>query len=189
MYWDASAATRYARAADAAGNGSSSAHFAYSLGRDGRLQSPVPSPIVSGMQSISAMNDARPVIMVLEPEVLLRMSIADYLRECGYKVIESPGADDLWTVIGAGKRLDLVFTEVRLVADGDGFELAKRLRQEHPGIDVVLTSSAPNAAKKSKELCEHGPMKKPYRSEDVAARVRTLLNRRRAAMPNLPVSQ
>jgi DNA-binding response OmpR family regulator len=141
------------------------------------------------MQSISAVNDARPVVMVLEPEVLLRMSIADFLRECGYKVIESPVSDDLWSVIGAAKRLDVVFTEVRLAEDGDGFELAKRLRQDHPGIDVVLTSSAPSAAKKSKELCEHGPMKKPYRSEDVAARVKALLNRRRAAMPDLPVSQ
>ena len=27
--------------------------------------------------------------MVVEPDVLVRMTVADYLRECGYRVVEA----------------------------------------------------------------------------------------------------
>jgi DNA-binding response OmpR family regulator len=138
---------------------------------------------------MSTISDARPVVIVLEPEILVRMTIAEFLRDCGYKVIEGAVSEDLWSVIKSGSRLDVVFTEVRLANDGDGFELARRLRTDHPGIDVILTSSVPDAAEKSKNLCEEGPMKKPYRSEEVANRIKLLLERRRTQKPKLPAPE
>ena len=38
-------------------------------------------------------------IMVVEPEILIRMVIADYLRECGFKVIEGINANDVFGVL------------------------------------------------------------------------------------------
>lgn len=119
--------------------------------------------------------------MVIEPEVLIRMTIAEFLRDCGYKVIEGTIAEDVWAVIESSVRLDIVFSEVKLAGVTDGFALASRLRQSHPEIDVVLTSSVEGAAEKSKDLCEEGPIKKPYQAADVAARIHLLLGRRRAA--------
>lgn len=125
--------------------------------------------------------DSKPVVMVLEPEVLIRMTIAEFLRDCGYRVIEGIIAEDVWAVIQSGARLDIVFSEVKLAGATDGFALASHLRQTHPEIDVVLTSSVAAAAEKSKDLCDEGPMKKPYHAADVAARIQLLLARRRAA--------
>jgi DNA-binding response OmpR family regulator len=122
-----------------------------------------------------------PVVMVIEPEVLVRMTIAEYLRACGYHVIEGIVAADVWTVLESGTHLDVVFSEVHLAGDRDGFALAKRLRQTNPGIDVILTSGVTSAAEKSEELCEDGPIKKPYRAEDVVARIKLLLERRRSS--------
>jgi DNA-binding response OmpR family regulator len=119
--------------------------------------------------------------MVIEPEVLVRMSIADYLRECGYQVIEAAEATDVWSVLDAKVALDVVFAEVKLPGDTDGFALARRLRQTHPQIDVILTSGVATAAEKSQELCEQGPINKPYRAEEVSTRIKVLLERRRAA--------
>ena len=34
-------------------------------------------------------------IFVVDPDILVRMVIADYLRECGYKVVEGVNADDV----------------------------------------------------------------------------------------------
>ena len=99
---------------------------------------------------MSRASDARSVVMVAGTQILVRMTIAEFLRDCGYQVIEGTVPDDLWSVIKSGNRLDVVLTEVRLTKDGDGFELAKRLRQNHPGIDVLLTSSVPDAADKAK---------------------------------------
>ena len=39
-------------------------------------------------ENSDAASDSKPVVMVIEPEVLIRMTVAAYLRECGYKVIE-----------------------------------------------------------------------------------------------------
>jgi DNA-binding response OmpR family regulator len=125
--------------------------------------------------------DAGATIIVVEPDAVIRMIIAKFLRECGFKVIEGTEASDVWAAIGSGAKVDIVFTEARLAGQTDGFSLARVLRQKHPDIDVILTSSPVGAAEKSKELCEDGPIGKPYHPEDVAARIRRLLARRRSA--------
>jgi DNA-binding response OmpR family regulator len=123
----------------------------------------------------------RPVIMVLESEVIVRTAIAEFLRECGYKVIEGITAIDLWAIVDAKVKLDIVFSEVNLPGETDGFTVARRIRQTYPEIDVILTSSVEGAAEKIQDLCDEGPLKKPYRAEDVAARIHLLLERRRSA--------
>src|ERR1700756_1659570 len=123
----------------------------------------------------------RPVVMVLESDVIVRTEIAEFLRECGYKVIEGITANDLWIIIDAKVELDVVFSEVNLPGETDGFAVARRIRQTYPEIDVILTSSVEGAAEKIKDLCDEGPLKKPYRVEDVAARIQLLLERRRLA--------
>ena len=106
------------------------------------------------------------------------MVVAEYLRDCGYTVIEATAAKDVWTVLDSGHRLDVVVAEVGAV---DGFSLAKRVRQTHPDIDVILTSGITGTAHESHELCKEGPIKQPYEPKDVEARIRLLLERRRAA--------
>jgi DNA-binding response OmpR family regulator len=123
----------------------------------------------------------RPIIMVLESDVIVRTEIAEFLRECGYKVIEGMTANDLWIVIDAKVKLDIVFSEVNLPGGTDGFTVARRIRQTYPEIDTILTSGVESAAEKSKDLCEEGPLQKPYRTQDVAARIHLLLERRRSA--------
>jgi DNA-binding response OmpR family regulator len=123
----------------------------------------------------------RPVIMVLEADVIVRTEVAEFLRECGYKVIEGITANDLWVIVDAKVKLDIVFSEVNLPGETDGFTVARRIRQTYPEIDVILTSSVESAAEKVKDLCDEGPLKKPYRAEEVAARIHLLLERRRSA--------
>jgi CheY-like chemotaxis protein len=38
-------------------------------------------------------------VLLVEDEVLLRMPIAQYLRDCGYKVIEAVNADEAMAVL------------------------------------------------------------------------------------------
>jgi DNA-binding response OmpR family regulator len=109
------------------------------------------------------------------------MVIAKFLRECGFKVIEGTQSDDVWAAIASGVQVDIVFTEVRLPGKTDGFSLASLVRQRHPEIDVILASSPEGAGEKSKELCDEGPIGKPYHPEDVTARIRKLIERRRSS--------
>jgi len=53
-------------------------------------------------------------VLVLEPDILVRMSIADYLRDCGYKVIEGVTADDVLAVLESGQKIDIISAEAQL---------------------------------------------------------------------------
>lgn len=117
-------------------------------------------------------------VMVVEPEILVRVVVADYLRACGYKVIEGMNADDVFTVLGAGGKIQTIFTEVQLPGDMDGFALAKKVRELHPDVDVILTSSLANAATKAADLCDDGPLDKPYHPSEVLRRIGLLKQRR-----------
>ncbi|MGD0503784.1 MAG: response regulator [Steroidobacteraceae bacterium] len=120
-------------------------------------------------------------IMMVEPDVLIRMVIAEHLRDCGYRVIEGVAAQDVWAVLESGRKLDIVLADVKLAGDVDGFSLARRIRQTRSDIDVILTSGIAGVAQESHDLCEEGPIKKPYEAKDVEARIRNLVERRRAS--------
>lgn len=117
--------------------------------------------------------------MVVEPDVLARSVIAEYLRECGYRVLEGANADDVLAVLKAGESLDIIFSEVRLSGELDGFGLAKFIRETHPEIDVLLTSGVAKAAEKAGDLCDEGPLEKPYHPHEVVRRINILRERRR----------
>src|ERR1700748_2664527 len=99
---------------------------------------------------MNARLDADSTIIVVEPDAVVRMVIAKFLRECGFRVIEGTEAGDVWAALDNGVEIDVVFAEVRLAGKTDGFSLASLLRQKHPEIDVILTSSPDSAAEKSK---------------------------------------
>src|ERR1700730_9036815 len=107
------------------------------------------------------------------------MVIADYLRDCGYKVIEGVSADDVLAVLRAGRKIDVILAEVQLSGVTDGFELARSIRENHPDIDVILTSGVAKAAAKAGELCDDGPLEKPYHPSEIIGRIGVLRERRR----------
>ena len=116
-------------------------------------------------------------ILVVEDEVVTRLVISEYLRECGYKVHEAANADEAIAVLGAPEILvDIVFSDVRMPGAMDGFGLAQWVRTNRPGIKVVLTSGAARSAELAGELCECGPLlSKPYEPHLALDRIKQLL--------------
>jgi DNA-binding response OmpR family regulator len=127
-------------------------------------------------------DEGRPsTVLVLEPDILVRMVIADYLRDCGFKVVEGVTADDAVAVLESGQKIDIIFAEVQLSGSMDGFGLAHWVREKQFDIDVILTSGIARAAEKAGDLCDEGPLEKPYHAEEVVRRINILLERRRTA--------
>jgi CheY-like chemotaxis protein len=121
-------------------------------------------------------------VLVVEPDILVRMVIADYLRDCGYKVVEGVNADEALAVLGAGTKIDVILTEVQLSGSLDGFGLARQIRENHPEIDVILTSGVARAADKAGDLCDDGILEKPYHPQEVVRRINLLRERRRTSL-------
>jgi CheY-like chemotaxis protein len=122
---------------------------------------------------------AKPTILVVEDEVLIRMSVADYLRECGYRVIEAGNGDEALAILETDTRIDVLFTDVQMPGSVDGFGLAQWIRRERQGVKVILTSGVMRTSEVAGDLCEEGPMlAKPYDHSDLERRIRILLARR-----------
>src|SRR5262245_42240606 len=120
-----------------------------------------------------------PIIMLVDADILARMLIAEYLRGCGYKVIEGVNADDVLIVLRAGNKVRIIFVGLRTGGAIDGFGLAKQVRESYPDVDVVLTSGVENAANKASDLCDRGPAQKPYHSQELFRRINLLRESRR----------
>lgn len=121
-------------------------------------------------------SDAVPVVLVVEDEVLVRMVIAQYLRDCGFQVVEASNADEAIRVIQLDASINVVFSDINMPGSRNGFELAQWLRQERPSIKVLLTSGVPQMASAAGNLCEDGPLvSKPYDPQSVERRIRMLL--------------
>lgn len=123
-------------------------------------------------------------ILVVEDDILVRLDIAEYLRECGYRVLEAGDARGAIDVLESNLPVDLVFSDVQMPGDMDGFGLARWIREHQPGIRIILTSGYVRAAEKAGELCDDGPIPKPYDHQFVVERIRQnlgMVRQRRAA--------
>jgi DNA-binding NtrC family response regulator len=120
-------------------------------------------------------------VIVVEDEVLLRLIVAEYLRDCGYKVIEAANADEAVEVLNQPHlRIDVLFSDIDMPGSMDGFALAQWTRTNRPGLEVILTGTVPRAVDAAADLCEEGPMPKPYEPRLVHDRIRRLLANRPA---------
>lgn len=104
------------------------------------------------------------------------------LRDRGFEVLEAEdGRAGLDTFDRYADRVRCVVTDVVMPSVG-GIALARELRQRQPGLPVLLTSGYAEQAPPVEDL---GPgtdfIQKPYHPGDLAARVRSLIDRRSAA--------
>jgi CheY-like chemotaxis protein len=101
-------------------------------------------------------------VLVVEDEVLLRLIISEYLRDCGYRVVEAANADEAVLVLGHQHlAVDILFSDIDMPGSMDGFGLAQWTRSNRPGLEVILTGSVPRAVNAAASLCEDGPVPKP----------------------------
>ena len=132
----------------------------------------------AGTQSDEPAPASQPTILVVEDEVLIRMAVSDYLRECGFHVIEAGSGDEAVEVLKADTAVDIVFSDVNMPGSLDGFGLAQWIRRERPQLKVILTSGVARKAKEAGDLCEDGPfLAKPYHHNDLERHIRQLLAR------------
>jgi CheY-like chemotaxis protein len=80
------------------------------------------------------------VVLVVEDETLVRMFIADFLDEAGFKVIEAVNADEALTVLKALPDVQVVVTDIEMPGPLNGLELARVIQERWPGIGVVISS-------------------------------------------------
>lgn len=114
-------------------------------------------------------------ILVFEPDILLRHPLAEFLRECGYHVLEASNATQALVFLTEGPYpIDVVLADID-AAEKEVFALAAWVRRARPGTKVLLAGTAAAAAERAGELCEEGPaLNKPYDHQLLLDRIRRL---------------
>lgn len=119
-------------------------------------------------------------LLVIDGDVLVRHVISDYLRTCGYIVVESASTDEArvvledWTIT-----IDAVLSDAEAPGNQTAFEFRAWAAQIRPGLEVILAGSIASAAKKAARLCEEGPhLRRPYDPQSVVEYIRRVIGSR-----------
>jgi len=112
-------------------------------------------------------------ILVVEDEVLVRLTIADQLRSAGFSVLEAANADEALDLLrDKDNAVRLLLSDIRMPGTLDGVELARVIRARHSEIKVVLTS----AESFSGHWFDHdGFFPKPYDATRLIEHIKMLL--------------
>jgi DNA-binding NtrC family response regulator len=115
-------------------------------------------------------------LLIVEPDILVRHPLAEYLRECGYQVLEAQGAAEAHRLLTSGAiEVDVVLADAGAAGDG-AFALASWIRGHQPQVQVILAGTVAKAAEKAGDLCEEGPaLAKPYDHRQVHDHIMRLI--------------
>lgn len=118
-------------------------------------------------------------ILIVDGDVIVRHAIADYLRRCGYTVIEASSTDEAVTVLSdLNLPVDAILCDAEAPGTLNAFQLRvwANQRQHRSGIEVALAGNIEAAAHKAAELCDNGPhLARPYDPQSVVEYIRRML--------------
>jgi DNA-binding NtrC family response regulator len=84
---------------------------------------------------------ARPAVLLVEDDFLLRINTADILQEAGFEVVEASDAANALALLQEIPCFQLICTDVQMPGELDGIDLALRVRERHPEMRVIIMSS------------------------------------------------
>jgi CheY-like chemotaxis protein len=116
-----------------------------------------------------------PTILVVEDEVLIRLSVGEYLRDRGYRVLEAVSAEEAQRIFRGAEAVELLFSDVDLGKGMDGLELAAWVRQHYPAVRILLASGVTRLVEDAERLCDGPFLSKPYSYEVLAGHIERAL--------------
>ena len=112
-------------------------------------------------------------VLLVEDEVLIRLMLADELRNQGLQVLEASNADEALTVLQSSLPVHLLFTDIRMPGEMDGVALAKLAHARFPQIKSIIGSSG-----KPESIDDFADafLAKPYDLRELIKQIRRLLS-------------
>ena len=118
-------------------------------------------------------------VLVVDGNVIVRHAISDYLRRCGYDVIEASSTDEAVSVLAeASIAVDAILCDAEAPGALNPFQFRSwAAEQPHrKDVQIALAGSIDAAAHKAAELCDQGPhLARPYDPQSVAQYIRRMI--------------
>jgi len=124
-----------------------------------------------------AMNPMNPMtILVVEDEVLIRMSTVATLEDAGFWVLEAQNATEALEVLSRHSEVSIMMTDVRMPGLLDGLALVAQVRIDHPAIRSIVVSGHTTAMEAS-DAGAMGFLPKPYMAHTMVQAVHDTVKR------------
>jgi len=127
--------------------------------------------ILSTAESTPAVEDLPRVALLIEDEFSIRWPLAEYLRQSGWAIIETPDAAEAMQVINSGASVDIAFVDFHLPGGPTGFMFAQWLGVVRPTVPVLLTSGLTSTAPGFVKGERRAYIAKPYAFSEVCRRL------------------
>lgn len=124
----------------------------------------------------AARPNADECILVVEDDARVRRVVVARLEEEGYRVIQAADGKQALILIEAHPDIRLLFTDIIMPGGMFGDDLAREARRLRPNLKVLFTSGYAEPSLAGRELAEGSWLKKPYTSQELATRLRALLD-------------
>ena len=122
--------------------------------------------------------DNQILILLVEDEPLVSLSLQDALGEGGYAVATaSTGQEALDRLTESHPAPSGLVTDIRLGAGPDGWDIARKARESYPEIAVVYMSGDSAADYSSHGVPDSIMLQKPFANAQVVTAISTLLNK------------
>jgi DNA-binding NtrC family response regulator len=112
-------------------------------------------------------------ILVVEDNIALRFTLAEWLRICGYIVYEAASADEAVVVLASPIKVDIVVTDVDMPGSMNGLGLVNHIKNAISGVEVIVVSG--HAARPEVQDKEIVFLKKPYDLQVVSSSIARIL--------------
>jgi PAS domain S-box-containing protein len=122
------------------------------------------------------------VVLLVDDEVDLLVTVRHMLERLGYTILEASSMQGALAILQRGLNVDLLFSDIVLSREDNGYALMQKARALQPSLKVLLTTGFDYSEQRNPggELQpEHYILRKPYRLEDLARRVRAVLDEHR----------
>ncbi len=123
------------------------------------------------------MNDPskRPVILIVEDELLIRLEAIEMIEAAGFDTVEAANADEAIAILTERPEIQVLFTDIHMPGSMDGVKLAHFVRHRWPPIKIIATSA--HARVEGYDLPNGGRfLPKPYSAREVAMHLKDLTN-------------
>jgi CheY-like chemotaxis protein len=121
------------------------------------------------------MSEALPVLLVVEDDFLVRLTLVDALSDDGFSVIEAADATEALQLIATRPDIEAMLTDINLPGGADGFALARAVRVLRPALPVVYVSGRYSALTMDKAVEGSRFLAKPFTPSLAAAVLRDLM--------------
>jgi len=149
------------------------------LGTSVRLY--LPFAVLDATAATDATDDSAPptgteTVLVVEDDRFVRNHVVAALESLGYRIAVACDGREALSMLQAGARPALLFTDVVMPGGVHGWELAEQARAMAPGLKVLFTSGYPPESLRVQLAPDALILAKPYRKADLAKRVRDAID-------------